>query len=875
MKKTLNSFWENKKMAANWKNKVIKQIELFKNWSKTRRFHCVSCQSETPPSIEMAEGRFCLNCAVKRLKDNLIETVDMQKWKMNRFADYLKKGSPADRLLVLYRFEEVLSIIGEHDGTKAFQLYQPLIRNLGYIHQHPLSSSVRQAAHEAAVEVGESLLPVLVCTTQHSSAVYYANVLLTAATIDPENSKVQNMLKKAVSNSSASVKKILLSAFEHIEESWIVPLLDIMSDDDNMKIREKATDLYVGIQKDTTDEQSKVKHVKPPKDLIDIINVNYKNDELKMIYDHYLHLFFDISYFGMINRLIRSKLKKLDMVHALATLLCDKNNFWLLMNAMHDDVYTVFERIAWEGGELSGDVLNRTLSEKVCEIKEEFIQDRIYKKNELNSKYSIFKVKKVHKMSREHGWLNDYQLSLPDMIRKYAQNYLPKPKYYELIGQTDNPESCQIFCDNFAIVHQLPLLVHYIQGNNLAIEPKTDKPTKISLNNMNTSCSIQEFYPAAKHEEKLLRTNLIACFLNLMSKGSIVKSIPPEQLLKEMLEYFFSGIDQYNYTFHTFSFLTYLKNWKKLTDSFHNDSQYQMEANFRENIWTLFKEMPDEQWISVDNIIKYCYFRNIDIRIAHPYMVSQYVHFSPSRYMNDRWENVKGKTYVSESSFSTVITVPAVKMFLFFLASFGIIDIAYMPPENDDIRTKNRPYLSEYDGLKYVRLNELGKYLSGKSKTFNFDPEKLSAQVTLDKDRLIAYLRGNDPVKKMVLDKIALMIHEGCYRVNYQIFLKDCRSKKDIDNKIELFYEYISADPPEVWQKFLDDISSKKDPLEEKMNLHVFKVKDNKELIELIARDEILRKLVLIAEDYHVLISEHHMKSVQRRLGDFGFFMDV
>jgi len=862
-------------MATNWKNKTIQQIELFKNWSKTRRFRCVTCKSETPPSIELVEGRFCLNCAMKRLKNNLLESVDIQNWRINKFSDYLKKGTPADRLIVLYRIEEVMSIIGKNDGTKAFQLYQPLIRNLGYIHQHPLASVVRQAAHEAAVEVGESLLPVLVCTTEHSSPIYYANVLLTAATIDPENSKVQNMLKQAASKSSASVKKILLNAFEHIEDSWILPLLNILRDDENKKIQEKASELFDGISKDTTEEQSSVKIITPPKDLLDAINASYKVDDLKIIYDTYLHLFFDMSYFGMINRVIRSKLKKPDMVHALAILLCDNNNFWLLMNAMHDDVYTVFERLAWEGGELSGDVLNRNLNEKVSHYKEEFIRDRTYVKNEFNINYSLFKVRKVHKISREHGWINDYQLSLPDKIREYAQKYLPKPEYYHLIGNTEDPESCQIFCDNFAIVQQLPLIVHYIKGNNISFDEYSEKPTKNALSEMNISCSIQEFYPSGKFEEKLIRTNLIACFLYLTSDVSISKTLPPEEILKKLLAHFHSGNDRYRYAFKTFSFLLYLKNWKKIVGSIQNENQYQLESNFRNNIWNILKEIPEKQWISVDNIIKYCYFHNIDIRIAHPYMVSQYVHYSPSRYMNGRWENVRGKTYVSESSFSTVITTPAVKMYLFFLASFGIIDIAYDFPENNEIRAKNRQYLSEFDGLKYIRLNALGEYLLGKSKTFDYDPGKLTAQVILDEDRLIAYIRGNDPVKKMVLDKIALMIHEGCYRVNYQIFLKDCRSKKDIDSKIQLFYDYISQKPPKIWQTFLDDIISKKDPLEEKMNLLVFKVKNNLELIELIARDEILRKLVLIAEDYHVLISEHNIKKVQLRLGEFGYFMDI
>jgi len=858
--------------GRSWKTKTIKLIEQNKNWSKTRRFYCVSCNNETPPSIELAEGRLCVNCTKNQLKTILIDAVDFQDWNVKKFSEYLTKGTPVERLLVLYRFEEVLGIIGKKDGIKAFQLYLPMISNLGYINQHPLSPVIRQTAHEVAVEVGESLLPVLVSTRANSSPVYHTNILLTAATIDSENAEVQRMLAQTARNSNASVKKILLSAFENIEESWIIPLLEIMRKDENKKIQEKASKLYHSIAISQSDEQSKVRHANVPKDFLEVIKTSYSIDYLRMLYDEYLHLFFDMTYFGMLNRVIRSKFKKPDLIHALATMLYDKDNFWLLMNAMHEDVYTIFERLVWEGGELSGDKLNRTLNEKVSHIREEFINDRLYKKNEFNPKYCIFRVRKVHTQSKDHGWLNDYRLSLPDMIRNLAQKYLPKPEFFELIGISDKPDNCLIFSDNVAIVHQLPLLLNYVDSNSMEIGGDPEKLSKRSLQKMLAECAIQEFYPSGKFEEKFIRSRIIIRFLMLMQKFSLSQT-SPEKLLEEMITYYLLGKDKFNYAFQTISFLSYLKNWKKLESMYDDDYHYQMEVNFRNNLWSVLKQMPSGKWITVENIVKYCYFRNIDIRIVHPYMASQFIHFTASRYVNNEWLQTGGKTYVSDANYPYLVTVPAVKMFLFFLASFGMLDIAYSPPENDELRTKGRPYLSEFDGLTYIRLNALGEYVLGITNQVSLAAEEVS-QVILDEDHLIAYLRGNDPVKKMVLDKIGLKIHEGCYRVNYQIFLQDCRSKKDIDSKINLFHDYISKEPPQIWQSFIDDIFSKKDPLEEKMDFHVFKVKDNQELIELIAKDDILRSLVLMAEEYYILILEQNIQKVHQRLEYFGFFMD-
>jgi hypothetical protein len=90
---------------------------------------------------------------------------------------------------------------------------------------------------------------------------------------------------------------------------------------------------------------------------------------------------------------------------------------------------------------------------------------------------------------------------------------------------------------------------------------------------------------------------------------------------------------------------------------------------------------------------------------------------------------------------------------------------------------------------------------------------------------------------------------------------------------------------PGLWysvQKLLDycvyreinlGILDKIDPLIPEPALLVFRLKEHPELIELIARDEVLQKYILKAEDHHVLITDKHLYKVKKRLEAFGYFI--
>ncbi|MDM8538617.1 hypothetical protein QUF70_17825, partial [Desulfobacterales bacterium HSG17] len=238
----------------------------------------------------------------------------------------------------------------------------------------------------------------------------------------------------------------------------------------------------------------------------------------------------------------------------------------------------------------------------------------------------------------------------------------------------------------------------------------------------------------------------------------------------------------------------------------------------------------------------------------------------------------KGYQWTKESvyydRYMEVLFIPFIKSFMFFCAGLGILDIAYDSPKNEVFQEKMNPYLSIFDSLKYVRLTSLGAYLLGLSEDYDVKFEVKEAKVSLDDQRLIINLDKPDTLKTLVLDKIADKITDTCFAVNYNSFLKSCVSKEDIRQKIRLFREKISSAPPPIWKEFINEIMNKINPMTEEKSMKVYKLKPNDELISLIAKDEVLKKYILKAEDFHIIINSKHLRHVKARLEEFGYLLD-
>ncbi len=233
----------------------------------------------------------------------------------------------------------------------------------------------------------------------------------------------------------------------------------------------------------------------------------------------------------------------------------------------------------------------------------------------------------------------------------------------------------------------------------------------------------------------------------------------------------------------------------------------------------------------------------------------------------------RDNVYLQKLPTIDILTLPYIKAMMFLMGALGIVELGYSMPENNIFRQYNKPWLTFYDGLKYVRLTGFGSYVIDRKKHFSHDITTQSAEIGINEHKTMLSIFGNDPVKQMALEAVGQQITNSSYMVSYQSFLKDCSTHKDVENKIKFFRDNIIAEPPRIWEVFFNQVLARMNPLEQVPAISVFKVKSDRELLALLTRDNILKKYVIRAENHHIIVKTSDFSKVKKRLALLGFFI--
>ena len=90
-----------------------------------------------------------------------------------------------------------------------------------------------------------------------------------------------------------------------------------------------------------------------------------------------------------------------------------------------------------------------------------------------------------------------------------------------------------------------------------------------------------------------------------------------------------------------------------------------------------------------------------------------------------------------------------------------------------------------------------------------------------------------------------------------------------------MFKQLLSANPPRLWQEFFAAIQERNVSLPAlNANYQLFELPNNKELVRLVASDPFLKKHIIKAEMYHIIIPRASVSKVKNYLKKFGFLID-
>ncbi len=841
----------------------LERLQNKDSWSLAKST-CTVCRLSPvgAPFYKTENMCICSGCALEIFKRHA-ERAPLGNWSSR---DFIESFSPeADlvrRMTVLFRYAEAEARLGRTGPENLASIRRRLVDHLGYMDGHPLDSDVRHLAHTACLTVGKPLLPLLATLPKEAAPwQFVANQVLTAGAIDPDDPGVKSLLSAAVQHKSPSVRVYAARAIGLHDAPWARQILEKLETDSNPLVREAVAKIRAGHRARAGKMPMPPKKTAAALSPIEAaIDQSYSFNVLKILYTAYLSHFMDDRQFGAEGGFSVDKLRKHHLVKALGKTFSTRKGFDLLYEQMPQGVKTILRTLVWEG-ESQEIAAFENLDPPV--IREGLPRGRKPEVEHFNHAYLILP------LFEEYDWRSSWQnrcrvfFNLPDTLRDALKNHLTPPPEYHLEGQETIEETAFFFSDEGRIFTRIEVIGAYIRQGNLKYSKTGNKLLKTPLRQMVETCGIQEFYPDVDRDLDFLRSRLAAEFLASGSKTDLDIETPED--LKAAFDGFFQG--KAFKSFILADLLPHLKGrgyiWHSLQTILTDE-----EKAVRRSLKSILQALPESRWTPVDALLKHCNCRDVDLDVIDRSDAGQYVYIQPPQ--NHGHEQ---KIYVTRSFYRPVVIEPLLKGSLFFFAAFGLVDIAYDPPRNDRLQQSGKDYLSIYDGLRYVRLTPLGAFVAGKSDAYAMEKTLETAQVSLDENRLLIHLHGRDPIKEMALSQIAERVAEHCYKASFHSFLKDCNTESDIRQRKALFTRHIEAKPAGIWKDFLDDVEGKVDPLIPVKGMAVFRLKENQELISLAARDPELKKYILKAEDYHILIPRKDLNKVRKRLEAFGYLI--
>ena len=513
--------------------------------------------------------------------------------------------------------------------------------------------------------------------------------------------------------------------------------------------------------------------------------------------------------------------------------------FCTIFEKLDKDVREVFEEVAWNGKFF---ITNR---ERFLKLENNYDINK-----DLKEEFLFFKADKDIKKG-EYLYL-DYD------ILRVIRKYMKKPEEYNIIPQKKikanlvNSNEKELI-ENFKMYFEF-----YSQGGvKLSSSAKILKESKL---NMKKYCNITEYYEDSKDLD-YLKTETIALFFFLVKDKYIDENYFKVPNIKNIVGDFISGelIKEENYHY-TSLYLNYLKGVKNIWKS-----KEEIKRGFA-TIKKIIDELPDDKPVSVDNIIKAILYRDEFIEIIDVKDAYDYIYINEANY-----ERTKILNY---EKYQMYVVIPFIKSVLFLLGVLGVFEIYYdYPSINNSLYLKNG-YLSKYDGIKYIKFTELGRYCFDRIDEYDFKNAKEDGEVILDEDRLIATLMGDAPVKTMFLERVSQRIATNKYKFTRENFLRGISSSKEIEERINEFYTKITSEPNQLWREFFEDILEKSSVIKAESQFVVLKLKNDKELIKTITKDERFKPLMLKGEDFHLLIKSENVSEVISLFKEHGYYVN-
>ena len=437
--------------------------------------------------------------------------------------------------------------------------------------------------------------------------------------------------------------------------------------------------------------------------------------------------------------------------------------------------------------------------------------------------------------------------------------------------QTVKPENTKYtYSNEKGVLEFIEVIEDMLKSNLIEFGKTNEKPLAKTINILKSTTSSQEFY-TNKALNSFATDMLTRAFSYYYWDTKSFQNTPLRSLqdfislqVTNQLPFFISRI-----------FASHLK---KVRYDFYHTSQNKLFDIFGQ----ILNKLPNDGWCSVDEIFYFCKSNNLRFDFESRHKTSSY--YMECEFTQNDGEDYEAELHCDDYYYQILFFEPIVSALMFYLGALGILELKYDEPKSRyNIKAMDKEYISVWDSLEYVKLTDLGLFISGYTKSYKPKVEtNKDSYIKFDEYKPIITINKTNTIISAKLELFAdildnsNMIKDGetRYILSYSKIFKDCKTYKALELKIEAFYKIFDTKPPEIFDKFFDDIKSKSNMLKKDLKQVVIELKNDMRLLNLFMTNKKLQSIIIKASGYRILVLKKDLPKLTKIVKDNGFFIE-
>lgn len=274
---------------------------------------------------------------------------------------------------------------------------------------------------------------------------------------------------------------------------------------------------------------------------------------------------------------------------------------------------------------------------------------------------------------------------------------------------------------------------------------------------------------------------------------------------------------------------------------------------------------PVERWIALDDFLRHCQAGACDFDVSYSLL---------KLYITDPQHGYLGHTRAKWS----VIQGRYIMVLLWeYMATLGLVDIAWVPPEDarDDFRDipggDTVDHLSRYDGLRFFRITRLGAYCLGMNSKYEAPPRLVCPvlRVLPNRDVVVQHMAEFHGADAVFLGRIAVRSGDHTWVLDTARILAALEAGVR-PGDITAFLDGLSLTPvPDNVRRFLDDTFRRAFLVASEGAMEIYRTADEATAL-MIAHDSEGKRLCQPAGPCRLAVRMEHMAAFRRVLRRLG-----